>query len=78
MIGSVEVVGDSSSPVDGVSDELWDAVTTDDGEDGLSFADLGNAIQKYQKNPSDADVGGVSIDLSDLGSLIQYYRTEVV
>lgn len=70
--------GDSSSPVDGVSDDLWTAVTQDDGSDSLSLADLGNAIQEYQKNPSDADVGGVSITLSDLGSLIQYYRTEVV
>jgi len=66
------------SPVEGVSDELWVAVTADDGSDGLSLADLGNAIQEYQKNPSDADVDGVSIGLSDLGSLIQYYRTEVV
>jgi hypothetical protein len=48
-----------------------------DDEDGLSLSDVGNAIQQYQKNPSDADVGGVSIGLSELGSLIQYYRTEV-
>lgn len=66
------------SPVSGVSDELWTAVTRNDGEEGLSLADLGNAIQEYQDNPSDADVGGVSIELSDLGSLIQHYRTEVV
>ena len=67
----------SESPVEGVSDELWTVVTQDDGEDGLSLADLGNAIQEYQDNPSDADVGSVSITLSDLGSLIQHYRTEV-
>lgn len=66
-----------ASPVDGVSDALWVAVTGNDGEDGLSLADLGNAIQEYQKNPGDADVGGVSITLSDLGSLIQYYQNEV-
>jgi hypothetical protein len=69
--------GSPSSPVEGVSDELWAAVTQDDGSDELSLADLGNAIQEYQKNPGGADVDGVSIDLSDLGSLIQYYRTEV-
>jgi len=67
-----------SSPVEDISDELWTAVTADDGSDGLSLADLGNAIQEYQANPTDADVDGVSIKLSDLGSLIQYYRTEVV
>jgi PKD repeat protein len=77
-IKTVEVRDPSESPVEGVSDDLWTAVTQDDGSDGLSLADLGNGIQEYQKNPSDADVGGVSITLSDLGSLIQYYRTEVV
>ena len=76
---TVESDGVVTSPVDGVSDELWTAVTQDDGDVGkLSLSALGNAIQQYQKNPSDADVGGVSIDLSDLGSLIRYYRTEVV
>jgi len=71
--------GGASSPIDDVSDELWTAVTADDDDVGnLSLSDLGNAIQEYQKNPSDADVGGVSIGLGDLGSLIQYYRTEVV
>ena len=68
--------GADGSPVEGVSDELWTAVTQDDGSDGLSLADLGNAIQQYQANPSDADVDGAVINLSDLGSLIQYYRTE--
>jgi hypothetical protein len=60
------------SPVDGVSDELWNAITADDGEDGLSLADLGNAIQEYQSNPGNAEVDGVDIGLSDLGALIQY------
>jgi hypothetical protein len=68
-----------SSPIPDVSDALWTAVTADDGDAGnLSLSDLGNAIQEYQANPSDADVGGVSIGLSDLGSLIQYYRNVVV
>jgi len=78
LVKTVEVRDPSTSPVDGVSDALWTAVTQDDGSDGLSLADLGNAIQEYRANPSDADVDGVSITLSDLGSLIQYYRTEVV
>gem|GEM_PF-5849293 len=69
---------DVSSPVKGVSDALWTAVTQNDGENGLSLADLGNAIQAYQANPSDADIDGVSIGLSDLGSLIQFYQNEVV
>jgi len=77
-VKTVEVRDPSTSPVDGVSDALWVAVAQNDGTDGLSLADLGNAIQEYRANPSDADVGGVSIGLSDLGSLIQYYRTEVV
>jgi len=55
--------GLEGSPVDGVSDELWDAVTQDDGSDGLSLDDLGNAIQEYQKNPSDATVDDVSTGL---------------
>ncbi|MDZ7688031.1 MAG: GLUG motif-containing protein [Halobacteriales archaeon] len=67
----------SSSPVEGVSDALWTAVTQNDNNAGLSLADLGNAIQQYQVNPSDADVGGASITLSDLGSLIQYYQNQV-
>ena len=67
----------SASPVEDVSDELWTAVTQDDNEAGLSLADLGNAIQEYQANPSDADVDGASITLSDLGSLIQYYQNQV-
>jgi PKD repeat protein len=66
------------SPVEGVSDELWAAVTQDDNEAGLSLADLGNAIQAYQTNPGDAEVGDVDIGLSELGSLIQYYQNEVV
>jgi hypothetical protein len=55
--------GLEGSPVDGVSDELWDAVTHDNGSDGLSLDDLGNAIQEYQKNPSDAAVDDVSTGL---------------
>jgi hypothetical protein len=69
--------GTEGSPVEGVSDGLWTAVTQNDNEDGLSLTDLGNAIQQYQSNPGNAEVGGVSIGLSDLGSLIQYYRNEV-
>jgi hypothetical protein len=68
----------SGSPVDGISDELWTGVTVNDDDRGdLSLSDLGNAIQEYQKNPSDADVNGVSISLSDLGRLIQHYQNEV-
>ena len=74
---TVEVRDPSQSPVEGVSDELWNAVTADDGSDGLSLADLGNAIQEYQSNPENADVGGVGIGLSELGALIQYYQNEV-
>jgi PKD repeat protein len=74
---TVEVRDPSESPVEGVSDELWNAVTADDGSDGLSLADLGNAIQEYRSNPGNAEVGGVGIGLSDLGSLIQHYRNEV-
>ena len=68
--------GGTGSPVEDVSDALWTAVTQDDGEDGLSLADLGNAIQQYQANPGNAEVGGVGIGLSQLGSLIQYYQNE--
>lgn len=68
----------SESPIDDISDELWTAVTRSDGEDGFSLADLGDAIQAYRANPSDADIGGVSVTLSDLGDLIQYYRNVVV
>jgi PKD repeat protein len=74
---TVEVRDPSESPVEGVSDELWNTVTADDGSDGLSLADLGNAIQEYRSNPGNAEVGGVGIGLSDLGSLIQHYRNEV-
>jgi hypothetical protein len=75
---AIESEGDTEgSPVEDVSDDLWTAVTQDDGDDGLSLADLGNAIQQYQASPGDADVDGVNIDLSDLGALIQYYRNEV-
>ena len=74
-----EISAALESPIGDVSDELWTAVTADDGDAGnLSLSDLGNAIQEYQANPSDADVDGVSISLSDLGSLIQYYRNVVV
>ncbi|MDZ7688032.1 MAG: hypothetical protein U5J64_04785 [Halobacteriales archaeon] len=66
------------SPVEDVSNGLWTSVTQDDNEQGLSLADLGNAIQEYQANPGDADVGGVDIGLSDLGSLIQHYQNQVV
>ena len=64
-----------TSPVDGVSDELWTAVT---GDGSLTLADLGNAIQEYQNNPGNATVDGVPIDLSDLGALIQHYQDEVI
>jgi hypothetical protein len=67
----------TSSPVQGVSDGLWTAVTQHDGEAGLSLNDLGNAIQQYQSNPGNAEVGGVDIGLSDLGSLIQHYQNAV-
>ena len=76
---TIESEGDTEgSPVEDFSDELWTAVTQNDGDDGLSLADLGNAIQVYQNSPGDADVDGVSIGLSDLGALIQYYQSEVV
>ncbi|MDZ7688034.1 MAG: hypothetical protein U5J64_04795 [Halobacteriales archaeon] len=68
----------TSSPVEDVSDELWTAVTQNDNDNGLSLADLGNAIQEYQANPGNADIDGVSIGLSDLGALIQHYQNEVV
>ncbi|MDZ7687955.1 MAG: S8 family serine peptidase [Halobacteriales archaeon] len=67
----------TSSPVEDVSDELWTAVTQNDNDNGLSLADLGNAIQEYQANPGDADVGGVDIGLSQLGALIQHYQAVV-
>ena len=66
----------TESPVEDVPDDLWAAVTQDDGNEGLSLADLGNAIQQYQANPGNADVGGVDIGLSELGSLIQYYQNQ--
>jgi PKD repeat protein len=66
-----------TSPVEGVSDALWVAVTGQDGEDGLSLADLGDAIQTYQANPSGATIDGEPIDLDALGDLIQYYQNEV-
>jgi parallel beta-helix repeat protein len=77
--GEAEEDGGGTSPVEGVSDALWNAVTSQNGDAGnLSLADLGDAIQAYQANPSDADIDGVTIGLSDLGDLIQYYRNEVV
>jgi hypothetical protein len=67
--------GGTQSPVEGVSDALWTAVTGQDGDAGsLSLSDLGDAIQAYQSNPSNADIDGVTIGLSDLGDLIQYYQ----
>jgi PKD repeat protein len=66
-----------TSPVEGVSDSLWVAVTGQDGEDGLSLADLGDAIQTYQANPSGATIDGVPIDLDALGDLIRYYQNQV-
>jgi PKD repeat protein len=65
------------SPAEDVPDDLWTAVTQNDNEQGLSLGDLGNAIQTYRANPGNAEVGGVDIGLSDLGSLIQYYRNQV-
>ncbi|MDZ7687958.1 MAG: hypothetical protein U5J64_04400 [Halobacteriales archaeon] len=64
--------GNGDSPIDGVSDELWDAVTQGDGE--LSLGDLGTAISEYQ---DDGEIDGVEIELADLGSLISYYQSEV-
>ena len=60
------------SPVEGVSDELWTAVTQGNGE--LSLGNLGTAITEYQEN---GEIDGVQIELSDLGSLIQHYQNEV-
>ena len=78
QVSSTFTLADASeSPVEDVSDDLWTVVTQDDNEAGLSLADLGNAIQEYQANPSDPDVDGVSIALSDLGALIQYYQNQV-
>jgi hypothetical protein len=57
-----------SSPVEGVSDELWTEVTRDGT---LSLGDLGTAIQEYRGN---GQVNGVDISLGDLGSLIQEYQ----
>jgi hypothetical protein len=59
----------SASPVDGVSDELWTAVT---GDGSLSLGDLGNAIRQYRDN---GQVNGVGISLADLGALIRHYRS---
>lgn len=60
--------GDFMSPVNGVSDEAWTAVT---GDGNLSLGDLGRTIQGYQQN---RQVNGVGISLGDLGSLIQHYQ----
>ncbi|MDZ7688035.1 MAG: right-handed parallel beta-helix repeat-containing protein [Halobacteriales archaeon] len=77
--GEAEDGDGGASPVEGVSDALWNAVTSQDGDAGnLSLADLGDAIQAYRANPSDADIDGVTISLADLGDLIQYYRNVVV
>jgi hypothetical protein len=58
-----------TSPVDGVSDELWTEVT---GDGNLELGDLGTAIQEYQAN---GEINGVTIELGDLGSLIQHYQS---
>ncbi|MDZ7687953.1 MAG: CARDB domain-containing protein [Halobacteriales archaeon] len=66
------------SPTLDVSDELWTAVTGQDGDAGnLSLADLGDVITAYQSNPDDAELDGAEITLADIGSLIRYYRSEV-
>jgi len=66
------------SPAEGVSDELWDAVTSEDGEQDLSLADLGSAIREYRESPEETNIDGMGFTLSDLGSLIQHYRDEAV
>jgi len=66
------------SPVDGVSDDLWTAVTSqDDTEDDLSLSDVGDAINAYQDDPGDAEIDGVPISLGELGDLISYYQDVV-
>jgi hypothetical protein len=61
-----------TSPIDGVSDSLWNAVTQGDGE--LSLGDLGTAITQYQ---DDGEIDGEPIGLGQLGDLISYYQNEV-
>jgi len=70
-----EITDGFVSPVEGVSDALWTAVT---GDGELELSDLGNAIQTYQDDTDNATVDGADIGLSDLGALIQYYQNEVV
>jgi hypothetical protein len=66
------------SPTLDVSDEIWTAVTAQDGDAGnLSLADLGDVISAYQAEPEDAEVDGADIGLADIGNLIRYYRNEV-
>jgi hypothetical protein len=60
--------GMNTSPVDGVSDEQWMAIT---GDGSLSLGNLGSAIRGYQEN---GQINGVGISLGDLGALIRYYR----
>ena len=64
--------GNGDSPIDGVSDSLWNAVTQGDGD--LSLGDLGTAITEYQ---DDGQIGGEPIGLGQLGDLISYYQNEV-
>jgi hypothetical protein len=64
--------GNGDSPIDGVSDSLWNAVTQGDGD--LSLGDLGTAITEYQ---DDGEIGGEPIGLGQLGDLISYYQNEV-
>jgi PKD repeat protein len=71
-VGSGTVAAQDStltSPVNGVSDELWTEVT---GDGTLALGDLGNAIHEYQDNE---EINGVDISLGDLGTLIQYYQS---
>jgi hypothetical protein len=64
--------GNGDSPIDGVSDSLWNAVTQGDGD--LSLGDLGTAITQYQ---DDGEIDGEPIGLGQLGDLISYYQNEV-
>lgn len=63
----------SQSPVEGISEELWTAVT---GDGELTAADLDDAVSAYQREPSNAQIDGVRIELHEIGLLIQYYQSE--
>ncbi|WP_276253204.1 PKD domain-containing protein [Halomontanus rarus] len=65
-------VTDGSEHASGVDQDVWDAVTDQNGaENELTFQDLVDGIQAYQ---NDEPVGGLELSYQDLVDLIQWYQ----